>query len=190
MQTETTPNLIVSMITFNTHTHTHTQSYSMGRICQLSSNLVCHHNIAFSFPFKSLLFLPPAYVVRGKVIFIPGNVCLFTLGGGTLSSLGQGGDPNPALDGGVPNPALDWGGVPIQPWTGGYPNLGWGGTPSLGGTPTLDGGYPISGGYSNLGRRYPISRGLPQPWTGGTPSLGGTPTLDRGVPHLRVPPPE
>ena len=33
-------------------------------------------------------FLPPAYVVRGKVIFILGNVCPFTIGGG------EGGTPS------------------------------------------------------------------------------------------------
>ena len=30
-------------------------------------------------------FLPPAYVVRGKVIFILGNVCLFTIGWGGVT---------------------------------------------------------------------------------------------------------
>ena len=34
------------------------------------------------FIFFETAFLPPAYVVRGKVIFILGNVCLFTLRGG------------------------------------------------------------------------------------------------------------
>ena len=62
--------------------------------------------------------LPPAYVVRGKVIFILGNVCLFTFGGGGVPhpypSLSRGGVPDPALDGGgVPDPALDRGGTPI-----------------------------------------------------------------------------
>ena len=101
--------------------------------------------------------------------------------------------------GGVPNPALDGGGTPIQPWMGGYPNLGWGGTlspggypdPALdgGGTPTLDrgvpqpwmGGYPISRGVprSSLGQggTSTLDRGVPRPWMGGYPNLG------RGVPH-------
>ena len=53
------------------------------------------------------------------------------LGGGSQSSLGQGGVPDPALDGG--------GRVSIWPWTEGYPNLGQGGTPFLGGYPPSKG---------------------------------------------------
>ena len=98
--------------------------------------------------------LPPTYVVRGKVIFILGNVCLFTSGGGypipihpcpggypipihphPYPSLSGGGtQSNLGWEGGYPDPALD-GGVP-QPWTGGYPNLGWGVPHLWGGTPS------------------------------------------------------
>ena len=64
-------------------------------------------------------YLPPAYVVRGKVIFILGNVCLFTIGGGGgypvpgLMVGGGGGYPIPGLmvGGGVPHPRSDGGGV-------------------------------------------------------------------------------
>ena len=79
--------------------------------------------------------------------------------GGSQSSLGQGvpnpawmgegipiqpwmGGPDPALDRGYPN--LEWG--VSQPWMGGYPSLGQGGTPSLGGTQSL-GIPPIASTY-------------------------------------------
>ena len=75
-------------------------------------------------------FLPPAYVVRGKVIFILGNVCLFTIG--------RGGYPIPGLDGGgeggypIPGLMVRVGGTPSQVWmVGGYP------IPGL-----MVGGYP------------------------------------------------
>ena len=136
--------------------------------------------------YRMLTFLPPAYVVRGKVIFILGNVCLFTFGRGypiqpwtggyLIQPWTGGGVPNPALDGGVPDPALD-GGRATQSslGRGGFPNLGQGGP-----DPALDGGVTPT-----LDRMYPISRGVPQPWMG-VPHLWevGTPTLDRGVPHL------
>ena len=82
----------------------------------------------------------------GKVLFsvcqsTPGGVphpypspsLSIPVGGGTWSSLGQGG---------IPQSSLGWGGGVPQPWMGGYPNLG------LGGTPTLDRGVPhlMSGG--------------------------------------------
>ena len=101
------------------------------------------------------MLLPPAYVVRGKVIFILGNVCLFTFWGGvSRSCLGWGGTQSSLGRGG---------GVPIQPWMGGYPISGGGGYPNLGG------GTPSPGGYPNLGRGYPnLGRGA-------TPSPGGYP---------------
>ena len=62
-------------------------------------------------------YLPPAYVVRRKVMFILGNVCLPTLDGGV-----------PTLDEGT---YLGWGYLPWMrgggyiPWMGGiYPGLG------------------------------------------------------------------
>ena len=83
----------------------------------------------------------PAYEVRGKIIFILGNVCLFTLAGGT---------PFPGQDGG-PHPDDGWGVLHSQIRTGGYP------------IPGLDGGgypIPISGqeGYliPGLDRGYSI----------------------------------
>ena len=48
-----------------------------------------------------IALLPPAYVVRGKVIFILGNVCLFTIVGGTPSQVGGGG-----VTWGTPRPGL------------------------------------------------------------------------------------
>ena len=79
-------------------------------------------------------FLLPAYVVRGKVIFILGNVCLFTIGGGY---------PIQCLDGGgVPRSMSGWGGTPSQVWVGGYPITGLGGIPSqvwMGVPPTMTG---------------------------------------------------
>ena len=83
-------------------------------------------------------------------LVILGNVCLFTLGGGT---------PSPSLS--IP---VWGGGYPIQPWTEGYPN------------PALDrGGIP----QSNLGCGGTLIQALNRgvPWTGGypIPCLGGYP---------------
>ena len=86
------------------------------------------------------------YVVWGKVIFILGNVSLFTIGRGvpcpgqdgggvTPSQVWVGGYPVPGLGRGYPIPGLDWG-VPIPGLDGG------GGTWSTP-QPGLDGGgYP------------------------------------------------
>ena len=118
-------------------------------------------------------FLPPAYEVRGKVLFSQVSVCLLTFQGG--------GYPIPGLDGG-------WGGTPSQVWMvggGGIPGLDGGGYPRswwlgrvlqvwmVGGVPRVPpmarsgwwgGGYPRSGWWvvtSGLdGRRYP---GYPPP---------------------------
>ena len=57
-------------------------------------------------------------------------------GGYPDSALDGGSYPDPALDGGVTQSSLGQGGTLIQPWMGGYSNLGWGGTP------TLDRGVP------------------------------------------------
>ena len=43
------------------------------------------------------MFLPPAYVVRGKVIFILGNVSLFTFRGGVPGLRFSGGGGVPGL---------------------------------------------------------------------------------------------
>ena len=63
--------------------------------------------------FIFLIFLLPAYVVRGKVIFILGNVCLFTFGGG--------GVPGLRFLGGVPGLRFLGGGPRSQIFGGGYP---------------------------------------------------------------------
>ena len=127
---------------------------------------------------RGLWYLPPAYVVRGKVIFILGNVCLFTIGGGgTLSQVWHWGYPIPGLmvGGGVPYPRSDGGGYPIpglmvgwstpsQVWWWGLgvpnPRSGYWGVPHL---RSDGGGYPIPG---LDGGGYPI----PGLMVGGTPS--------------------
>ena len=53
------------------------------------------------------LYLPPAYVVRGKVIFILGNVCLFTFGGG-------GSQVSDFRGGGGPRSQIFLGGYPVS----------------------------------------------------------------------------
>ena len=101
-------------------------------------SLVCEDSLLLSTQctLQIVMLLPPAYVVRGKVIFIFGNVCLFTICGGV---------PHLA-DRGVPHPR--WGGYLILgPGGGGVyliPGLGRGrgvpqGTPRL----RLDGVTPI-----------------------------------------------
>ena len=99
----------------------------------------CHHQLNLR------TLLPPAYVVRGKVIFILENVCLFTIGGGGVYPVpgpgggeyripgldgGGGGYPIPGLDRGVPHPA-DGGYPPDKDWMG-YPlaRMGWGTPPT------------------------------------------------------------
>ena len=122
------------------------------------------------------LFLPPAYVVRGKVIFILGNVCLFTIAGGegTPYQVWEG-YPTPGLDGGVSHPWSGWWGVP-------HPRSGWwGGTPFqfwTGGYlfPGLDRGYPIPGLVGGCTPNHD--------WMGYTPTMTGwgtPPSLD-GIP--------
>ena len=71
-----------------------------------------------------------------------------------------GGVPDPALDGGGTWSSLGQGGYLIQPWMGGrgegkgrYPNLGWGGYPNLVGVPHFQGGTP------SLGTPLPPSKG-------------------------------
>ena len=89
-------------------------------------------------------FLLPAYVVRGKVIFILGNVCLFTIGGGMPFKVWMGGTPFYVWVGGT-HPRYGWGGTPSQVW-GGTPSQVWMGVPPTmtgWGTPHHDWiGYP------------------------------------------------
>ena len=100
---------------------------------------------------KFVKLLPPAYVVRGKVIFILGNVCLFTLEGGVPG----------------PGPGVCVGGVPgLRSREGGYPVSGLGGSQvsGLGGVPGLRSrGVPSlrSGGVPSLmSRQVPsLSKG-------------------------------
>ena len=113
--------------------------------------------------------LPSAYVVRGKVIFILGHVCLLTIGGG---------------GGGYPVPGLGWRGTPSQVWIGGKPSQVWtgGGTPSqvwmVGGTPARSGwwGYPgqvwMVGGYPSQVWMMGGTLGTPHhDWMGYPPTM-------------------
>ena len=63
-------------------------------------------------------FLPPVYVVRGKVIFILGNVCLFTFGRG----------PRSQIFGGVPGLRC-LGGSQVSDFRGGARSQIFGGAP-------------------------------------------------------------
>ena len=65
------------------------------------------------------LWLPPAYVVRGKVIFILGNVCLFTFGGGVPCLRFSGGSHvSDFFGGGVPGLRFSGGGPRSQIFRG------------------------------------------------------------------------
>ena len=98
----------------------------------VSSNLI---------PLEITLFLPPAYKVRGKVIFILGNVCLSTFlggvppsfpmarGGGVLTSQVRIGGPHLRSGWGVPPSQVRTGGTPVYPhqdWVGYHPPIGTG----------------------------------------------------------------
>ena len=140
----------------------------------------------------SFLFLPPAYVVRGKVIFILGNVCLFTITGGgyPISGLvaGGGGYPIPGLatgGGGVPHPRSGQGGGVPHPRSGQGEGVSW--VPPLG--PEM--GYPPA----RPGLGYPLDLdGVPPPNLGWhTPPGPGTgypphppPDLAPGTPPPRT----
>ena len=95
---------------------------------------LCLHVAIFS-PF----LLPPVYVVRGKVIFILGNVCLFTIAGG------RGGYPIPGLAGVGGTPSQVRGGRP-------HPRSRWRGGEGLS---RLEMGYLP---YLDLGRGTPPPR--------------------------------
>ena len=96
--------------------------------------------------------LPPAYVVRGKVLFSQVSVCQHlgggvptfrVVGGDTYSALDRRGVPTLARVGGVPTQLWVGGGVPTLARVGAYlPWPGWG-VPTLagvgGGVPTLAG---------------------------------------------------
>ena len=76
---------------------------------------------------RLLLFLPPAYVVRGKVLFSQVSVCPHLGGGGGYLPSGQRGLPTfPGLDRGVPNFPVGGGGPTFPgggylPWWGYLP---------------------------------------------------------------------
>ena len=94
----------------------------MRNCITLEDFTTCFHCLfnKFSNFFSIFSFLPPAYVVRGKVIFILGNVCLFTLEGGGVPRSRWGGSQAQVEVGGVPGP----GGTRSQVrGGGGYPVL-------------------------------------------------------------------
>ena len=111
-------------------------------------------------------FLPPTYEVRGKLIFILGNLCPYFGGGGGCPHLADGGGK------GYPHPSQQ-GGTPIFP-NGEIPLsflMGRGGTPSS----------PMGIPHPRLGLGYPHPRsgweGVPQSqfrmgW--GTPNWNST----------------
>ena len=122
-----------------------------------------------------VMLLPPAYVVRGKVIFILGNVCLFTL-------WGWGGTPSQVW--GVPHPKSGLGGYPIPGLVGGVPHLrsqGYPGYPPdqvwMGSPWTWDGVPPKTWDWvppwtwdwvpipPDLGPGTPLDLGPGTPWT-------------------------
>ena len=139
-------------------------------------------------------FLPTAYVVRGKVMFWHGSVCLSTPRGGTWARSrwgvpkpgpGGGGVPEPGPGGGVPKPGPG-GGVPQPGPGGGYPN--WG-VPNLRYPPIRPGQGGTQWGVPTSGTPPPI-----RPSQGVYPDGGSTPPLvpprsdlARGVPSVRVP---
>ena len=147
--------------------------------------------------FAAFLYLPPAYVVRGKVMFWHPSVCLSTFAGGVSHPRsGWGGYPIPGLArrGGTPSQVWPGGGdTPSQVWPeggGGTPSQVW---PGGGDTPSQVwlGGYPIPGldRGGTLGTPLPSWLGTGSPWPGmGYPlNLGwGTPLTWDGVP----PPPD
>ena len=110
----------------------------------------------------SLQLLLPTYVVRGKVIFILGNVCLFTIAGGYPDHR-SGGTPSQVWwQGGYSIPGLAGGGTPSQVWQSGTPSQVWGGT---WGTPLTRAGW-----------------GTPQTWDGVPLGRGNSPNLGLGTP--------
>ena len=112
------------------------------------------HYLIFSTKVSPLLInvtlLPPAYVLQGKVIFILGNVCLFTIGGvGTPSQVG--GNPIPGWVGVPQVPPHDWMGYAPRPEVGTLTYLRWGTSP----TPQTWDGYPPD-----------LRWGTPETWDG------------------------
>ena len=132
------------------------------------------------------IYLPPAYIVRGKVLFSQVSVCPHPRGVPTFWVGGY--LPSQVWTGGYPLPW--WGGdLPSQVWMGGtyLPTSGWGGgyLPTFQGldgwVPTfqgLDGGYLPSQVWPPTQSRYP-------PTQGSTPCLGQVPPPSVGAPPVQ-----
>ena len=119
--------------------------------------------VLFAGHYDNSRLLPPAYVVRGKVIFILGNVCLFTIGwgGDSIPGLGGGGYPVSGVGEGYPVPGLDGGGYPGYPFGQDWMVGGYLGYPPW---PVLDGG-----GRGTPGTPHHDWMGYPPPWLDGVP---------------------
>ena len=151
------------------------------------------------------VFLTPAYEVRGKVIFILGNVCLSTLVGKGYPIWLMGVPPSQVWMGVSPSQVRTGGrGYPF--WLMGLPRSGWGYPLPRSGQE--EGGTPI---WLMMLPRYPFFRsgtpswhgkGVPpvQTWEGGTPPDLGRgyhpqyrpgkcppPIKKEGVPPIQVP---
>ena len=114
--------------------------------------------------------LPPAYVVRGKVLFSQVSVCPHLRG--SIYLPGRGVPTFPGLDGEVPTfPGGGRGGyLPSQVWTGGYPPSQVGGyLPWWGGTYLGRGGYLPWWGVPTLAGGYLPRVGIPPPRIGTPP---------------------
>ena len=126
--------------------------------------------------------LPSAYIVRGKVIFILGNVCLFTIGGEVPRSRSGWGVSHPRSRWGYPIPGLS-GGYPIQSLGGGTLSQVWVGNP----VPGLGRGiHPRSGwGYPGVPPTMTGWCTLHHDWMGTPTRLDGIlPTMTGwGTPH-------
>ena len=115
-------------------------------------------NLFFEVRVSYLLeLLPPAYVVRGKVMFWHQSVCLSTLARGYPIPGLAGGYPIPGLDGGYLIPGLDRVPPPPQTWDGvppPGPGTGYPPGPGMGSPWTWDGVPPQHSEHLLWGGRY------------------------------------
>ena len=120
-----------------------------GDVCRVNFNKL------LVYLFKNVQIVPKfseKSFITARVIFILGNVCLFTTGGGRdpipgLDGGGGGtqGTPPPWLDGVPPSTMTGWG-TPHHDWMGYSPNHDWMGYPptSIASTCCVAGGMPLA----------------------------------------------
>ena len=129
-------------------------------------------------------FLPPAYIVWGKVMFWHESVCLSTLAEGRVPHLRSRGIPHPRSGQGG-TPCQVWlGGTPSQVWTGGYPIQG---LDRRGTWSTLDQvrmGYPLTPRPGTRSTPDQVRMGYPYP---PRPGMGYPPDLGQGTPTPQGP---